>query len=315
MSKPRAYYNEWDPYAADWVRNLIAAGHIPAGDVDTRSIEDVHPDDLRGYTQAHFFAGISGWALALRLAGWGDDRPAWSGSAPCQPFSQAGRGAGVDDERHLWPVFYKLIEAHRPPVVFGEQVASADVIGKAVKGSRRKAEGTNRPAWLDIICDDLERAHYAVGSTAFPACSIGAPHIRLRLYWAAQYVGNADGAGRQSRHVAEDVPARGVEQASGSDGLADGGGEGLEGRHEGALGRERPAAERGGCAGGLADMPEPGRYEWPQRDAGTDGRPATEPGRLRAPGRGPGPTNGFWGNADWLLCRDDKWRPVEPVHV
>lgn len=61
-----AYYNEFDPDAAAWLRSLIRRGLIPAGDVDERSIEDVCPTDLRGYTQCHFFAGIGGWPLALR---------------------------------------------------------------------------------------------------------------------------------------------------------------------------------------------------------------------------------------------------------
>ena len=57
---PAAYYNEIDPFAAQWLRNLIAGGHIAPGEVDERSIEDVTPDDLRGFTQCHFFAGIGG---------------------------------------------------------------------------------------------------------------------------------------------------------------------------------------------------------------------------------------------------------------
>ena len=86
-----AYYNEIDPFAAGWLRNLIAAGHIAPGDVDERSIEDVSPDDLARYEQCHFFAGIGGWSYALRLAGWPDDRPVWTGSVPCQPLSSAGQ--------------------------------------------------------------------------------------------------------------------------------------------------------------------------------------------------------------------------------
>ena len=53
MSVKPAYYNEIDEFVAQWLRNLIAAGHIAPGDVDTRSIEDVKPDDLRPYTQCH----------------------------------------------------------------------------------------------------------------------------------------------------------------------------------------------------------------------------------------------------------------------
>ena len=167
------YYNEIDPQAAQWLRNLIAAGRLPDGDVDTRSIEDVHPHEIRGYTQAHFFAGIGGWPLALRLAGWPDDRPVWTGSCPCQPFSAAGARAGFDDERHLWPAWYWLIEQRRPPVVFGEQVAS-----KAVE------------PWVDLVHADLEGEGYAVGAVDSCAAGLGAPHIRQRMYWVADSAGS-----------------------------------------------------------------------------------------------------------------------------
>ena len=163
-----AYYNEIEPYAAQWLRNLIKAGHIANGEVDTRSIVDVSPDDLRGFTQCHFFAGIGGWSHALRLAGWPDDRLVWTGSCPCQPFSVAGKGAGIDDARHLWPHFHRLISACRPPVVMGEQVAGAAGYG-----------------WLDGVRADLEREGYASRGVDIPACAVDAPHIRQRLYWVA----------------------------------------------------------------------------------------------------------------------------------
>jgi DNA (cytosine-5)-methyltransferase 1 len=172
----RAYYNEFDPYAAQWLRNLIDAGLIAPGDVDTRSITDVRPADLAGYTQAHFFAGIGGWSLAARLAGWPDDRPLWTGSAPCQPFSVAGAQKGQSDERHLWPVFAELIRTVRPPVVMGEQVAAA--VGKD---------------WLDGVCADLEGIGYACGAAVVPACAVDAPHRRDRLW----FVADAGEAGRE----------------------------------------------------------------------------------------------------------------------
>lgn len=80
-----AYYNENDPFAAAWLTELIKAGCIAPGEVDTRSIEDVCPSDLRGFAQCHFFAGIGVWSYALRLSGWPDDRPVWTGSCPCFP--------------------------------------------------------------------------------------------------------------------------------------------------------------------------------------------------------------------------------------
>jgi len=177
-----AYYNEIEPYAAEWLRNLIKAGHIPHGEVDTRSIVDVAPDDLRGFTQCHFFAGIGGWGHALRLAGWPDDRPIWTGSCPCQPFSVAGKGAGTDDPRHLWPHFHRLITAVRPPVVMGEQVAGAAGYG-----------------WLDGVRADLAREGYASRGVDIPACSVDAPHIRQRLYWVAMDLANAGHMRRGNR--------------------------------------------------------------------------------------------------------------------
>ena len=172
-----AYYNEIDPYAAQWLRNLVAAGHIAAGDVDQRSIVHVRADDLRGYAQCHFFAGIGGWSLALRLAEWPDDRPVWTGSCPCQPFSSAGRRKGAADERHLWPPWFGLIRELRPSVVFGEQVARAI-------GSR----------WVDAVAHDLEAEDYAFGSAVLPACAVGAPHRRDRIWFVAAAVG------RELRH-------------------------------------------------------------------------------------------------------------------
>ena len=133
-----AYYNEIDPFCAQWLRNLIAAGLIAPGDVDTRSIEDVRPEELVGYRQCHFFAGIGVWSYALRRAGWSDDDEVWSLSCPCQPFSAAGDGDGFEDQRHLWPAAFHLIRERRPAKIVGEQVAS--------KGAE---------PWIDLVCDDL----------------------------------------------------------------------------------------------------------------------------------------------------------------
>ncbi len=163
-----AYYNEIDPFAAQWLRNLIAAGHIAPGDVDERSIKDVAAEDLRPYVQCHFFAGIGVWSHALRLAGWPDDRPVWTGSCPCQPFSSAGARLGTADERHLWPDWFNLIRERRPSVIFGEQVEAAVNHG-----------------WLDLVQADLESEDYACGAVGMPAAGVGAPHIRQRLWFVA----------------------------------------------------------------------------------------------------------------------------------
>ena len=164
----RSYYNDSDPFCADWLRNLIDAGEIPPGDVDERSITDVTAADLDGYAQCHLFAGIAGWPLALRLAGVPPTTPVWTGSCPCQPFSSAGKGLGEKDPRHLWPDFFRLIRECRPPTVLGEQVSAAIKHG-----------------WLDRVFADLEGEAYACGAAVLPACSVGAPHIRQRLFWVA----------------------------------------------------------------------------------------------------------------------------------
>jgi DNA (cytosine-5)-methyltransferase 1 len=196
VGKSFAYYNEIDPYAAQWLRNLIDAGHIAPGVVDERSIEEVQADELREFTQCHFFAGIGGWSLAARLAGWADDEPLWTGSCPCQPFSAAGKRAGTDDERHLWPVFFRLIKECRPSAVAGEQVAS-----------RLGYE------WLAGIRSDLESEAYAVGAVDLCAASVGAPHIRQRMWWVADAgrerdergsgLGEAQSSDRQAKRKAD----------------------------------------------------------------------------------------------------------------
>ncbi len=167
-SVSHALYNEIEPYACEWLRNLIAAGHVAPGRVESRSISDLTPDDVVGPGQRHFFAGIGGWSAALRLAGVPDDADIWTGSCPCQPFSDAGKRGGTRDSRHLWPTWSHLIAECRPAVVLGEQVASRAGL-----------------AWFDVVRADLERCGYAVGASDLPAASVGAPHIRQRLYFVA----------------------------------------------------------------------------------------------------------------------------------
>ncbi len=272
--KSRAYYNEYDPKAAAWLRELIKHGLIALGDVDERSIVDVQPQDLASYTQVHLFAGIGGWSYALRLAGVPDDFPVWTGSCPCPPFSVAGkrkvcpvceeiRGVPSDevtchpfktgyfvccwcghewyaDERHLWPEFRRLIAERKPTVVFGEQVASKD--GRA---------------WLAGVRSTLEALGYGVGGADLCAAGVGAPHIRQRLFWLADA---SDGRGSR------DGGTRRLIRGSDSSGMGY-----ADNDREGAVG----------------EVPE---------GAGVE----------RARGAG------FWDTYDLVYCRDGKARRVEP---
>lgn len=365
-----AYYNEFDDYAAAWLHNLIKAGVLPAGDVDTRSIDDVQPEDLKGYTQCHWFAGIGVWPFALRAIGWPDSKVVWSGSCPCQGFSSAGKKLGFKDPRHKWPDWYRLIQAVRPTELFGEQVDAA--VGDG---------------WLDLVQNEMGAEDYAIWATVFPACGIGAPELRQRLFFAAETMDHANsarqegaawpwskdearyqawlrrlkhrriigGVGDTDRAIAEllERERRGPDQAQGagsrdkhnrsgaSRGMAD---YPILGRHRRAgEGRgNRQAADNGGTQGDVADTDLLGfdtlprtRRQPEERDAesrsllGFTKRPRLERyagdevdliGRARKTRpvaeaslpRGSSSTDSFWGTADWLYCRDDKWRPVEP---
>lgn len=291
-----AYYNEIDPYAAQWLRNLIAAGLIVPGDVDERSIEDVHPSDLKGYKQCHFFAGIGVWSYALRQARWEDDREVWTGSCPCQPFSAAGKGKGFTDERHLWPAWNHLIEQCRPSVVFGEQVASKDGL-----------------AWFDLVSSDLENSGYAVGATDICSAGVGAPHIRQRLYFVAERLGHAYKSRLEGWQRVECSDQR----AFGSGGLA-GRMADADGRLSGEARTERiqrsgeyRQQQENGLAGRMADSNKYGRESRPGHDktAGYGHTVTAESHNDRI--RSTGPTDGYWRDADWLFCRGEKWRPVE----
>ena len=162
------YYNEFDPKAAAWLRQLIDNGNIAPGYVDERSILDVKPEDLEGYTQHHFFAGIGVWSYALRNAGWSDDTPVCTASLPCQPFSAAGNHKGKDDERHLLPHFMQLVKQCGFNTIFGEQV-----------------ERAIRHEWLDDLQANMEAEGYAIGHCVLGAHSVNAAHQRQRLYWVA----------------------------------------------------------------------------------------------------------------------------------
>lgn len=321
--KPAAYYNEIDPFAAQWLRNLIAAGHIAPGEVDERSIEDVTPDDLRGFTQCHFFAGIGVWSHSLRLAGWPDDRPVWTGSCPCQPFSPAGKGDGFADERHLWPQFFHLISERRPQHVFGEQVAAG-----------------NANAWFDLVQADLEGLDYAFGLVPFTSAGIGAPHIRERAYWVANANHGSSDAGEALRArrdaILDGCSINGMANSNlqyesttrDSQGAAKSCRRGEVVRLADAdhdrqqpgcgTGCSRECAKEGidfgrGIKDGRLGNTNVTRLEGHSGDDGAAGRqrqagPAAAAGiHLRTL-----EVNGFWRDADWLLCRDGKWRPVEP---
>ena len=251
-----SYYNEFDKKTAAWLRELIKRGLIADGEVDDRNINEVHANDLQGFDQCHFFAGIGGWSYALRLAGWPDARPVWTGSPPCQPFSAAGKGAGVDDPRHLWPVYFDLIRQCRPRTLFGEQVAAAI-----------------RYRWIDDVQDDMEGEGYAFAKIVLPACSVGAPHIRQRLW----IVADANGGQSSDRQLQRSGQHRRGPENAGVDGCA---------------------------VGELGDTNDP-RSQGHRRhepEHGPKGRQIAERHDRKTE---------HWSDLEWLACADGKARPTE----
>lgn len=192
---------------------------------------------------------------------------------PCQPFSVAGKQSGADDERHLAPIWLNLIKECRPPIIFGEQVADAI-----------------RHGWLDDLLNALEREGYACGAAVLPACSVGAPHIRKRLFFGAIRLEYAD-----LQHI---QPARNNTRANNP---------------------SRPSPNNGMAHASRAGWRQAGCYAtgnretyagWPRNRNGNGGTNDLSGGLVRTSGANS--SRSFWSGADWLGCRDGKFRPVEP---
>ena len=291
----RSYANDSDHNAVEWLSSIP----IPIDTIDGRSITDVEGSDLDGYTECHFFAGIGGWPLALRMAGWPADAPVWTGSCPCQPFSAAGKRKGTDDERHLWPEFYRLISECRPTVVFGEQVASKD--------------GRD---WLAVVRDQMEALGYAVGAADLCAAGVGAPHIRQRLFWVADRSGEGL-EGREEQSAREELQA--VERSGDARGVADAdGGNASQERQQrsGEYGQQQEDCGDGRWIGNTNSQGQDSLSEVSEREGSVHGMGNAESNR-RKQGRAKSDwrditTAVAWSDIEYIPCRDGKARPVKP---
>lgn len=164
------YYNEIDPYCVQWLKNLIAQGTLPDGWVDDTPVQHIDVQKLKDFSSHHFFAGLGGWPHAIHnLSGIDPGIPLFTGSIPCQPFSLAGKQQGVKDERHLWPVWFSIIQQLHPPILFSEQVPKA--VGHG---------------WYDEVAANLESEGYSVAAVVLPATACNAWHVRERL-WIVAY--------------------------------------------------------------------------------------------------------------------------------
>ena len=291
-----AYYNEWDKHSAAWLRELIKQGLITNGVVDERSITDVQASELAGFTQCHFFAGIGGWSYALRLSNWADNRPVWTASLPCQPFSVAGNQKGKEDERHLLPHFLELVKECRPNTIIGEQV-----------------EGAIRHGWLDDLQTTMEAEDYTVGAIVLGAHSVQSPHIRQRLYWVA----NAQSIGDMREPEKLDSETERQERINlhvgiGSSGLFNGTTDTISTRSQGRLsGRQdsqRQVIDRYSGLG-IAIDDRLGNAQLHGHATNTLKRGTSE-SKAESGLLEPERPSADWSDVEWLYCRDNKYRPI-----
>lgn len=119
-----------------------------------------------------------------------------TGGFPCQPFSQAGKRAGAEDDRYLWPEMLRAIEEIRPSWVVGENVAGITTMVQPYTETKVESQASIFEEGADIIteeaefvietiCSDLERIGYTVQPIIIPACAVGAPHRRDRVWFVA----------------------------------------------------------------------------------------------------------------------------------
>lgn len=135
-----------------------------------------------------------------------------TGGFPCQPFSYAGRRRGAEDDRYLWPSMYLAIDEIQPTWVVAENVAG--ILTMVEQGEVSKVAGTatlfdafddlrgryelRETFTLQRICTDLESHGYAVQPVLVPACAVGAPHRRDRVFIVARRVTADTRSGGQS---------------------------------------------------------------------------------------------------------------------
>ena len=148
-----------------------------------------------------------------------------TGGFPCQPFSYAGKRGGAQDDRYLWPYMFRCIDQIRPDWVVAENVAG--ILTMVEQGE--VSEVASAPALFDTfdrvrryqlretftlqrICDDLESHGYAVQPVLVPACGVGAPHRRDRVFIIGHRIASDSDNRADGRTAGEDEGTGGEER-------------------------------------------------------------------------------------------------------
>ncbi len=301
-----AYYNEIDPFAAAWLRNLIDAGCIAPGVVDTRSIEEVTANDLK---DSHSAISSPGSASGLTPCGAPDGLTvAPSGQVPAPASHSASQeNAGNSTTPATCGHMVLPCIAVPPSRYLGEQVASKDGL-----------------AWFDVVQLNLEEAEYAVAVVNLCAAGIGAPHIRQRLFWVAdatykQHQKRLSGCAESHRPRSGRSPAESTGYCL-PHGLAHTNNDSRERRLSGWQDSQREVINgSSGCGGTDSRLAYADNEQRPltlpakgYEDISRQWNKNSEAIAGFSSDSGTSPVNGFWRDADWLFCRDGKWRPVKP---
>ncbi len=164
--------------AAEWA-GFETVGQCEFADYPTKILEKHWPTvprwrDIRTLTKDSFYERTGLHTVDII-----------SGGFPCQPFSQAGKHKGTDDDRYLWPEMLRVIREIRPTWVLGENVP-----------------GIVRLA-LDTVQSDLEKEGYEVQSFLIPACGVDAPHKRERCVILAHNMCKWNGIHRPSEDACD----------------------------------------------------------------------------------------------------------------
>ncbi len=138
-----------------------------------------------------------------------------TGGFPCQPFSMAGKRLGAEDDRYLWPHMLRAIREIQPTWVVGENVAGLvtmvqpgeefEVGSQTSLFNESYRTREEQPYTIEEICQGLEREGYSVQPFVIPACAVGAPHRRDRI-WIVAHRTDAGFEGKQGWEVNTDEP-------------------------------------------------------------------------------------------------------------
>lgn len=153
-------------YIHDDIRTLTNASsqraRMEESDTSRQERKDTNTPQSTLVRQGNWTGNAKGFATGIDLL---------TGGFPCQPFSGAGKRKGTSDDRHLWPEMRRVIQEFAPSYIVAENVRGILSIDSGMV--------------FESVCTDLEALGYEVQPFVIPACAVGAPHRRDRVWIVA----------------------------------------------------------------------------------------------------------------------------------